>query len=164
MMISSKGRYALRVMTDLAQHREEGVVSLKAIAGRQNISLKYLENIVGTLAKAGVVLSRRGKDGGYRLARSPEEYTVAEILKLAEDGLAPVSCLESDENSCERADACQLLPVWQQLDGLIEAYLSGVTVADLVTGRIPPARLAPTAAQQPPTAQSSGTEQKQYKQ
>ena len=141
MMISSKGRYALRVMIDLAQHGDEGVIPLKAIAERQDVSLKYLENIVAALTRAGIVLSQRGKDGGYRLARSPQEYTVAEIVRLAEGTLAPVSCLECTENACERADSCLTLPVWQRLDELIDAYLSGATIADLVAGSLPAVRL-----------------------
>lgn len=139
MMISSKGRYALRVMIDLTQHPSEGIISLKEIADRQEISLKYLENIVAVLTRAGLLVSQRGKDGGYRLARRPEEYTVAEVLKLTEGSLAPVACLECAENTCEKADACLTLPMWQQLDVLIDSYLSRITIADLTAGRIPKA-------------------------
>lgn len=141
MIISTKGRYALRVMTDLAQHQGEGIVPLKAIAQRQDVSLKYLEAIVASLTRAGVLVSQRGKDGGYRLARQPAEYTVWEILRLSEGSLSPVACLECTDSHCEKADSCLTLPVWQQLDDLIESYLSGITIADLVTGDAPHARL-----------------------
>lgn len=149
MMISSKGRYALRVMIDLTQHAGEGSISLKAIAERQEISLKYLENIVAVLNKAGLLISQRGKEGGYQLARPAQDYTVAEIVKLTEGSLAPVACLECAENTCAKADACLTLPMWQQLDTLIDWYLSRISIADLVAGRIPPAlqNLVPSSAE-----------------
>mgnify|MGYP005761740097 CR=1 FL=1 len=141
MMISSRGRYALRVMLDMAKQHSTQNISVRDLAARQNISRKYLESIMTALCKANLIESETGKDGGYRLARSPQEYTVAEIVRLAEGTLAPVSCLECTENACERADSCLTLPVWQRLDELIDAYLSGVTIADLVAGSIPAVRL-----------------------
>ena len=136
MMISSKGRYALRVMIDLAQHAGEGFISLKAIAERQDVSMKYLENIVAILNRAGIVRSQRGKEGGYELTRPADAYSVSEIMKLTEGSLAPVACLECGPNTCERADVCLTLPMWQRLDTIIDDYLSGITIDDLVHGRV----------------------------
>ncbi|MBQ8611161.1 MAG: Rrf2 family transcriptional regulator [Oscillospiraceae bacterium] len=141
MMISSKGRYALHVMVDLAQHDGEGLISLKSIAERQELSLKYLENIVAVLAHAGLLVGQRGKVGGYRLTRSPAEYTVAEIVSLTEGGLAPVACLHCGAKGCEKAAECLTLPVWRELDSLVTDYLARVTIADLVNGTVPSARL-----------------------
>lgn len=141
MMISSKGRYALHVMVDLAQHDGEGLISLKSVAERQNLSLKYLENIVAVLTHAGLLVGQRGKVGGYRLTRTPAEYTVAEIVSLTEGGLAPVACLHCGAKGCEKAAECLTLPVWQELDKLVTEYLSHVTVADLMNGSVPPAVL-----------------------
>lgn len=104
MMVSTKGRYALRVMIDLAQHWDNGFISIKKISLRQDISMKYLEAIVAMLNKAGMVESQRGKDGGYHLVKKPEEYTVGSIVKLTEGSIAPVSCLQCKENNCECAD------------------------------------------------------------
>ncbi|MFI3313002.1 MAG: RrF2 family transcriptional regulator [Eubacteriales bacterium] len=132
MKVSTKGRYALRIMIDLAQNSDGGPVSLKEIANRQGVSAKYLELIVSTLNKAGFVKSTRGKAGGYRLARAAEEYSVGSILKLTEGNLAPVACLESGENSCIRAAECVALPMWQKLDGIIDDYLEGVNLMDLI--------------------------------
>ena len=136
MMISSKGRYALRVMLDLSQRTGEGYVSLKEIAGRQDISMKYLEAIVSVLNKAGFVMSMRGKDGGYKLSRSPAAYSVGEILELTEGSLAPVACMEGDGCSCERAEGCLTLPMWKKLDSLIDGYLNSVSLEDLLEGRV----------------------------
>ena len=136
MMISSKGRYALHVMVDLAQHDGEGLISLKSIAERQELSLKYLENIVAVLAHAGLLVGQRGKVGGYRLTRSPAEYTVAQIVSLTEGGLAPVACLHCGKD-CAKAGHCETLPVWKELNALISNYLNSVTVADLVNGTVP---------------------------
>lgn len=141
MMISSKGRYALHVMVDLAQHDGEGLISLKSIAERQELSLKYLENIVAVLAHAGLLIGQRGKVGGYRLTRTPAEYTVAEIVSLTEGGLAPVACLHCGSEGCEKAAECLTLPVWRELDTLVTDYLSRVTIADLVNGTVPAAQL-----------------------
>ena len=121
-------------MLDLAQHREEGYVSLKVVADRQNISMKYLEMIIAHLKKAELVESTRGKEGGYRLTREPEAYPVFEILNCMEDNLAPVACIQDGAVNCEKAGQCQTLPMWKELDDLTNAYLSSVTLQDLVTG------------------------------
>ena len=121
-------------MTDLAQHTEEGFVSLKTISDRQGVSLKYLEMIVGSLKKADLLASTRGKEGGYMLNRKAEEYSVGEILRSIEDNLAPVSCIKSGNISCEHAGECMTVPMWKELDEITNAYLDGVTLKDLVTG------------------------------
>ena len=131
MLISTKGRYALRVMIDLAEHRTEDFISLKDIAQRQEISEKYLESIIRMLVKAKVLESLRGKGGGYRLKKSPDQYTVGSILRLTEESLAPVSCLEQNADACSRAYHCRTLPLWQGLDKVIRDYLESVTIADL---------------------------------
>lgn len=131
MLISTRGRYALRVMADLAGHPSEEYIPLKEIARRQEISEKYLEAVVKTLVKAGMLSGVRGKGGGYRLTRSPEEYTVGSILRLTEESLAPVACLEEEAPPCARASACRTLPVWRELDRVINGYLDSVTLADL---------------------------------
>ena len=134
MNITTKGRYALRIMLDLAAQEEGEFISLKSIAERQGISMKYLEAIVGSLKKAGLVDSSRGKEGGYRLDRPAEDYDVYEILQCLEDNLAPVSCIRDGSVQCDNAAHCLTLPMWQELDGLIAAYLRGVTLRDLLTG------------------------------
>ena len=134
MNITSKGRYALRVMQDLAQHEDEGFVSLKTTAERQNISQKYLEMIIAHLKKAELVESTRGKEGGYRLTRKPEEYTVLEILSSIESNLAPVSCIQDGTVQCDHADACLTIPMWKELDDVTNAYLASVSLRDLLTG------------------------------
>ena len=135
MNITSKGRYALRVMLDLAQHPEDGFVSLKTVAERQQISMKYLEAIVGNLKKAELLESTRGKEGGYRLTKSPADYTVEEILRSIEDNLAPVSCIKDGSIQCDRAAACQTIPMWKELDEITNAYLKTITLEDLLTGQ-----------------------------
>ena len=135
MNITSKGRYALRVMLDLAQHPEDGFVSLKTVAERQGISMKYLESIVGSLKKAELLDSTRGKEGGYRLTKSPADYTVEEILRSIEDNLAPVSCIKDGSIQCDRAAACLTIPMWKELDEITNAYLKTVSLEDLITGR-----------------------------
>ena len=135
MNITSKGRYALRVMLDLAQHREEGYISLKTIAERQGYSMKYLEMIVGSLKRAGLVASTRGKEGGYRLVRDPEDYTIGEILRCIEDNLAPVACIKAGDICCEHAGECMTVPMWKELDDITNAYLDGVSLQDLLTGK-----------------------------
>ncbi len=134
MNVTSKGRYALRVMLDLAAHQDEGCISLKTIADRQGISMKYLEMIVGALKRAGLVESTRGKDGGYTLSRAPGEYRVGEILRCLEDNLSPVSCIKSGSIDCARAGLCLTVPMWMELDGLINDYLDNVSLADLISG------------------------------
>ena len=134
MNITSKGRYALRVMLDLAQHPDDGFVSLKTAAERQDISLKYLEMVISHLKKANLVESTRGKEGGYRLTRMPQEYSVLEILSCIEDRLAPVACIQDGEVQCDQAAACMTIPMWKELDELTNRYLASVTLQDLLTG------------------------------
>ena len=132
MLISTKGRYALRVMIDLVEHQSEGYVPLKEIAERQEISEKYLESIIKLLVKGRLLTGLRGKGGGYKLTRSPDQYTVGSILRLTEESLAPVACLEQGANLCPRMAECRTLPLWQGLDKVIRDYLDGVTIADLI--------------------------------
>ena len=136
MMISTKGRYALRVMIDLAQNSDGNFISLKDIAQRQEISMKYLEMIVSILHKGHMVESLRGKSGGYRLAKSSDSYTVGSILKLTEGTLAPVNCLGENFSGCERAEECITWPMWQHLDKVIDDYLESVTLQDLLDKKI----------------------------
>lgn len=132
MMISSKGRYALRVMLDLAEQDSTENISLKDIAVRQNISRKYLESIMTALSKSNLVQSTAGKIGGYKLVRSPSEYTAGEILKAAEGELIPVSCLAKDGKKCSGVCACYTLPFWQGLEEQINKYVDSYTLADLM--------------------------------
>lgn len=132
MRISTKGRYALRLMLDLAEHQGDGCVSLKDVAQRQDVSKKYLEQIVPTLSRAGFLLTNRGYQGGYRLARAPQDYTVGEILRLTEGGLAPVACLDQHPNPCPRCGECATLPMWEGLERVIRNYLDGITLQDLL--------------------------------
>lgn len=131
MKISTKGRYALRMMLEFALH-PDCCTKINQVAERQQISEKYLEQIVTILSKAGYVKSMRGAQGGYRLARAPEEYTVGMILRLTEGSLAPVACLEDPDNPCERAKICVTLDVWKQLEEAINQVVDHVTLADLV--------------------------------
>ena len=133
MLVSTKGRYALRVMLELAQSRPDTYMPLPLIAQRQGISEKYLESIIAVLSKAGLVDGLRGKGGGYRLTRPTADYSVGEILRLTEGSLAPVTCLEGAENPCPRARECTTLPMWQKLDDLINTYLDGVSLSDLLS-------------------------------
>ena len=135
MNITSKGRYALRVMMDLAQHMDDGFVSLKVAAERQNISLKYLEMIVSHLKRDNLVESTRGKEGGYRLAKKPEEYTIHEILRCIEDNLAPVACIQDGSVQCDRAGECLTIPMWKELDDITNSYLASVSLQDLIDGK-----------------------------
>ena len=132
MLISTKGRYALRVMIDLAEHQSEDYVPLKEIAQRQELSEKYLESIIKLLVRANLLRGLRGKGGGYKLTKSPDLYTVGSILRLTEESLAPVSCLEQNAESCPRVAECRTLPLWKGLDTVINNYLDSVTLADLV--------------------------------
>ena len=131
-MISTKGRYALRMMLDLAVYGNDEYIPLKDIAERQSISTKYLEQIVSFLSHAGYVKSVRGTGGGYKLAKKPEEYTVGMILRLTEGSLAPVACLEDAENNCPRAENCITLSVWEKIYGAINSVVDGITLADLI--------------------------------
>lgn len=132
MKISTKGRYALRMLLDLAEHQNNGFVSLKDIAARQNISKKYLEQIVPVFNKSDILKANRGFQGGYRLARSPDKYTVGEILRFTEGSLAPVACLDREPVACERSGQCATLPVWQGLYRVINEYLDGITLQDIL--------------------------------
>lgn len=132
MMISTKGRYALRVMIDMAEHQSGGYVPLKEIAARQDISEKYLESIVKTLVNEGVLTGLRGKGGGYRLNISPEQCTVGRILRMTEGPLAPVACLDPKSPVCERMAECRTLPMWQGLYDMINEYFDRFTIADLM--------------------------------
>lgn len=131
MMVSTKGRYALRVMIDLAENNKGEYIPLKDIAKRQDISQKYLESIMVILSKAGLVDGRHGKGGGYKLNRTADEYTVGEILRLTENGLVPVSCLKEERNTCERIAECRTLPMWESLNKLINDFFDDITLADL---------------------------------
>ena len=132
MMISTRGRYALRVIIDLVEHNSGAYIPLKEIAKRQDISQKYMETIMAELSKNGLVDGLHGKGGGYRLNRAPETYKVGDILRLTEGTLAPVACLECGADPCERAAECRTLPMWEGLGRLIADYLDGITVADLI--------------------------------
>lgn len=131
MLVSTRGRYALRVMTDLAQARSGDWISLRSIAERQQISEKYMEIIISALARAKLVEGQRGKGGGYRLTRHCEDYTLADILIAAEGSIAPVDCLKCVPNECPRAAACKTLPVWEGLDMIITEYLRNVSLSDI---------------------------------
>ena len=135
MLISTKGRYALRVMADLAEHPSEGYIPLKEIAQRQEISEKYLEAIIKILVKARLLTGVRGKGGGYKLTHPPEQYTVGEVLRLTEETLAPVACRDETADICPRALNCRTLPVWKGLNRVINEYLDHITVADLIHSR-----------------------------
>lgn len=132
MMISTRGRYALRVMIDLAEKQTTDFIPLKEIAESQQLSEKYLESIVKALVQDGLLEGVRGKGGGYRLKKKPEECTVGSILRLTEVGLAPVACLEEEAMTCPRADQCRTLPMWKKLHGMLADFFEGVTVADLM--------------------------------
>ncbi|MCR5621516.1 MAG: Rrf2 family transcriptional regulator [Treponema sp.] len=141
MRISTRGRYALRFMIDLAQHSGPDFITLKDVSGRQGISVKYLEQITSLLSKFGLLLSVRGPSGGYKLARKPEEYTAGEILRVTEGDMAPVACLAEKVNSCPRKASCPTLSFWEGLDGVIRNYLDGTTLKDLADAT-PPVPLA----------------------
>lgn len=132
MKISTKGRYALRLMLDMAKNDKGDPIRIKDIAARQEISDKYLEQIVSVLNKAGYVKSIRGPQGGYKLTKRPEQYTVGMILRLTEGSLAPVSCLEDEVNLCERQLECITLPLWRKLDEAIKGVIDNITLADLI--------------------------------
>ncbi len=132
MLISTRGRYALRILVDMAEHRSESHVPLKEIAQRQEISEKYLESIVKELVKSGVLAGVRGKGGGYRLRRPPEQINVGDVLLCMEGSLSPVACLEAGAEPCPRASACRTLEFWRGLDEVIRRYCAEYTVADLM--------------------------------
>ena len=132
MIVSTKGRYALRVMVHFAQRGGEGYIPLKEIAEAEGISQKYLETIMSTLSKAGFVDAVHGKGGGYRLNRKPEEYTIGSILKLTEGGLATVSCTTQGPAACSRSTCCHTRPMWERLDRLVDDFFEGITLANLM--------------------------------
>ncbi len=132
MKISTKGRYAIRMLLDLAEHGSNGYTALKDIAERQGISKKYLEQIVPVLNRADILQTNRGFQGGYRLAQSPDKYTLGMILRLTEGSLAPIACLDNDPNLCERSSYCPTLFVWQGLNDLISNYLDNITLQDIL--------------------------------
>ena len=132
MIVSAKGRYALRVMVHFAQRGGGEFIPLKEIAESEGISQKYLEAIMATLSKAGFVDAVQGKGGGYRLNRTPEEYTVGSILKLTEGGLSAVSCTSQGPTACSRTQCCQTKPMWERLDKMIDEFFEGITIADLL--------------------------------
>lgn len=132
MKISTKGRYALRMLIDLAENQGDGFVSLKDIAARQDISKKYLEQIVAMLNKPDILQTNRGYQGGYRLAKPASEYTVGDVLRITEGGLAPVACLDHQPLQCDRADHCKTLYVWKGLNDIINDYLDNITLQDII--------------------------------
>ena len=135
-MISTKGRYALRVMIDLAQHMDEEYVPLNEIADRQEISEKYLEIVLKILVQKKLLKGRRGKGGGYRLTRLPSEYTIGEILELAEGNLATVACLGPGAEACSRENQCITLPLWKKFDGMVHDFFYGITLEQVLNGNI----------------------------
>lgn len=132
MMVSTRGRYALRMMIDLAEHSDGGYISMKSVAERQEISLKYMEKILPLLVSAKLIEGVHGKGGGYRLTREPRDYPIGEILRLTEGSLAPVACLECGAKACNRTAECRTLPMWTNLDRMINEYLDNVTLENLM--------------------------------
>lgn len=132
MLISTRGRYALRVLTDLAEHADGGYIPMKEIAQRQEISLKYLERIIPVLTKNGFIEGIQGKGGGYRLLKAPEQCRIGDILRLTEGDLAPVSCLECGVQPCEKAQECRTLPMWVEFYQMVNDYFDGKTLADIM--------------------------------
>lgn len=132
MKISTKGRYSLRMLIDLAEHKNDGFIALKDIAERQGISKKYLEQIVPILNKSDILQTNRGFQGGYKLAQAPNKYTIGTILRLTEGSLAPVSCLDQYPNQCARSADCITLPIWQGLNKVINEYLDNITLQDVL--------------------------------
>lgn len=132
MLISTKGRYAVRIMIDLAENGDTGYVAMKNVAARQGISLKYIERIVPLLTKAGLIEGMHGKGGGYKLCRQPKDYTVYEILMAAEGSVAPVACLLEGAKPCSRKDVCRTVKMWQEAYELLQNYFKGITIYDLM--------------------------------
>lgn len=145
-MISTRGRYALRVMIDIAENGGDGYITLDGIAERQGISEKYLEGILALLTRSGLLHGARGKNGGYKLTRPIREYTALSIIEVAEGSLSPVACLKEDAAPCEKSIACPTLPIWRGLYEVISGYLGGITLADLLGDRSEPAELSRGAA------------------
>lgn len=136
MKISTKGRYALRMLIDLAEHNEKGFIALKEIAERQDISKKYLEQIIPILNRSGILITNRGYQGGYKLGKNPKEITVGEILRNTEGSMAPVACLEQTPNQCEKCSYCVTLPVWQGLEKVVNEYLDGISLQDIIDQKV----------------------------
>lgn len=136
MMISTRGRYALRVLLDLAENCSDSYIPMKDVAARQELSLKYIEKIMPVLSKNKLVEGVHGKGGGYRLTRQPEDYKVGDILRLTEGDLAPVACLESGAKPCERAGECRTLPMWSEFYKIVNNYFDGITLADLLNNDV----------------------------
>jgi Rrf2 family protein len=132
MKISTKGRYSLRILVDLAEHKNDGFVSLKDISQRQGISKKYLEQLVTLLNHPDILRTNRGNKGGYMLAKEPNQYTIGQILRITEGGLFPVVCLEDGQNQCKRKDYCKTLSLWRGLEKVINKYLDSVTIQDIM--------------------------------
>ena len=136
MLISTRGRYAIRVMLDLAENASEHYIPMKEVAERQNLSLKYIERIVPVLTKNGFIEGVHGKGGGYRLTKTPKDYKIGEILRLTEGELSPVACLECGAEPCDRAESCKTLPMWRQFKQMIDQYFDGITLEDLQNGNL----------------------------
>ena len=134
MLVSTRGRYAIRVMIDLAEHMNGKYIPMKEIADRQDVSLKYMTKIMQALTKSGMLDGQHGRGGGYKLNRDPEEYRVGDILRLTEGTLAPVACIDETDCKCDRSFECRTRPMWNELDKLISEYLDGITIADLMEG------------------------------
>lgn len=134
MLVSTRGRYAIRVMIDLAEHMNGKYIPMKEIADRQDVSLKYMTKIMQALTKSGMLDGQHGKGGGYKLNRDPEEYRVGDILRLTEGTLAPVACIDETDCKCDRSFECRTRQMWNELDKLISEYLDGITIADLMEG------------------------------
>ena len=132
MKISTKGRYAVRMLVDMAEHQNDGFISLKDIAERQNISKKYLEQIIALFNNTDILRSSRGFKGGYKLARTPEHYTIGEILRITEGSIAPIACLEDEPNQCDRSSSCKTLFIWNGLYKVISEYLDSITIKDII--------------------------------
>ena len=132
MMISTRGRYALRVLLELAENQKEGYIAMKQVAMRQELSLKYIQKIMPVLSKNHYVEGVQGKGGGYRLVKAPEEYRVGDILRLTEGNLAPVACLECDAKMCRRANTCKTLPMWKEFHQMVLDYFDNITLLDLL--------------------------------
>lgn len=133
MLISTRGRYALRVLIYLAEHSDEGYIPMKEIAENQGISLKYLERIIPVLSKNGIIEGIQGKGGGYRLLKSPDECKIGDVLRLTEGDLAPVACLEKGATPCQKADKCQTYPLWVEFYDLVNNFFDGKTLSDIIS-------------------------------
>ena len=137
MLISTRGRYALRVLLDLAEHKGDGYIPMKAVAERQGLSLKYIQAIMPVLSKNGLIEGVHGKGGGYRLSKPLSEYKVGDILRLTEGNLAPVTCLECDAKPCDRKESCPTLPMWTEFHKMVNDYFDGITLGNLIKNKLP---------------------------